>query len=104
MTKNDCTEQCKGVIKEFKTQGLDFPRQIIVEFEVGGQLYTIRENLVMRPINTIKLGFIPIASTTKSLIEITTGVPAVVGNTVNVRYCPDNPKVAYLPDNDSTIT
>ena len=69
MQKNNCTETCKGVIKEIKIKGIDFPSEIIVEFEVSGKKYEIRENLVMKP-QKIKLGFIPIGYKTKSLIEI----------------------------------
>lgn len=103
MQKNNCTETCKGVIKEIKIKGIDFPNEIIVEFEVSGKNYEIRENLVMKP-QKIKLGFIPIGYKTKSLIEINTGIEAIVGNEVNVKYNPENANESYLPDNDSKIT
>ena len=66
MKKNNCTETCKGIIKEIKIKGIDFPSEIIVEFEIGGKKYEIRENLVMKP-QKIKLGVIPIGYKTKSL-------------------------------------
>lgn len=103
MQKNNCTETCKGVIKEIKIKGIDFPSEIIVEFEVSGKKYEIRENLVMKP-QKIKLGFIPIGYKTKSLIEINTGIKAIVGNEVNVKYSIDTPDKAYLPDNISKVT
>lgn len=103
MQKNNCTETCKGVIKEIKIKGIDFPSEIIVNFEVDGKKYEIIENLVMKP-QKVKLGFIPIGYKTKSLIEINTGIEAVVGNEVNVKYNPENPNESYLPDNDSKTT
>lgn len=103
MQKNNCTETCKGVIKEIKIKGIDFPSEIIVEFEVSGKKYEIRENLVMKS-QKIKLGFIPIGYKTKSLIEINTGIEAVVGNEVNVKYNSENPNESYLTDNDAKIS
>ena len=41
MKKNNCTETCKGIIKEIKIKGIDFPSEIIVEFEIGGKKYEI---------------------------------------------------------------
>lgn len=103
MQKNNCTETCKGVIKEIKIKGIDFPSEIIVEFEVSGKKYEIRENLVMKS-QKIKLGFIPIGYKTKSLIEMNTGIEAVVGNEVNVKYNSENPNESYLTDNDAKIS
>lgn len=103
MQKKNCTELCKGIIKEIKINGIDFPSKIIVEFEVGGKIYEISENLVMKP-QKIKLGFIPVGYKTKSLIEINTGISTRVGNNVNVKYNANNPNEAYLPDNDSIVT
>ncbi len=103
MQKSNCTETCRGIIKEIKIKGIDFPSKIIVEFEVSGRIYEISENLVTKP-QKIKLGFIPIGYKTKSLIEIKTGISATVGNNVNVKYNADNPNEAYLPDNDSNVT
>lgn len=104
MKQELCTEMCKGKIKEIKIRGLEFPRVLIVEYEVNGIKYEIKENQVMKPYKKIKLGFIPIGYKAKSLIEINTGVQTIVGNEVNVKYNPQNPKEAYLPDNDSKIT
>ncbi len=104
MKKEKCTEMCKGIIKEIKLHGADVPDTLIVEYEVNGSQYKIKEPEIMKPYKIIKLWFIPIGYKTKSLIEIKTGVPAIVGNEVNVKYNPRNPKEAYLPDNDAKIT
>lgn len=103
MQKNNCTEMCKGIIKEIKINGIDFPSEIIVNFEVDGKKYEIKENLVTKP-HKIKLGFIPIGYKSKSLIEINTGIKATVGNAVNVKYNINNPNEAYLLDNNSSVT
>lgn len=104
MRKELCTEICKGKIKKIKLRGTDFPRVLIVEYEVNGIQYEISENQVMKPYKKIKLGFIPIGYKTKSLIEINTGIQTIVGNEVKVKYNPENPKEAYLPDNDAKVT
>ena len=104
MKKKNCTKTCTGIIKEIRVKGLEFPTLIIVKYEVDGNSYEIKEQLVFKPTKVVKLLFIPIGHYTKSLIEIKTGVKAEVGNKINVRYNPDNPSEAYLPDNDSKIT
>ena len=103
MQKSNCTEMCKGIIKEVRIKGIEFPSEIVVNFEVDKKNYEINENLVMKP-QKIKLGFIPIGYKTKSLIEINTGVQTISGNEVKVKYNPKNPEEAYLPDNDSKAT
>ena len=104
MNKDKCTKEGNGIIKELKIKGLDFPSVITVEYEVNGSIYELKENLVFKRNKTIKLGFIPVGYKTKSLIELRTGVPATVGNQVKVKYDEENPRKAYLPDNDSKIT
>jgi len=104
MNKKICDKECDGIIKEINVRGQAFPSVIIVKYEVFNQMFELKENLVMKKHKIIKLGFIPIGYKTKSLIEIKTGIPAVVGNNVKVRYCSENPKKAYLLDNDAKIT
>ena len=103
MKKSNCTEMCTGIIKEIKIKGIDLPSEIIVNFKVDKKSYEINENLVMKP-QKIKLGFIPIGYKTKSLIEINTGIKTISGNEVRVKYNPENPQEAYLPDNDADVT
>lgn len=93
-----------GVITDIKLRGHDFPKVITVQYEVEGKKYEIKENQVMKKIRAIKLGFIPIGYKTKSLIEIKSGTPVLVGNKVRVLYNCDNPSQAILPDNDSKTT
>lgn len=103
MKKSNCLETCRGIIKEIKIKGIDFPSEIVIEFEVNGRIYEINENLVMKP-QKRKLGFIPIGYKTKSLIEVNTGISARVGKNVNIKYNVNPPNEAYLPDNDSNVT
>lgn len=104
MTKNKCDKECIGTIKEIKLKGSDFPRVLVVEYKVNNRVYELKENLVMKKDKNIKLGFIPIGYKTKSLIEIKTGIPAIAGNKIKVKYCSTDPNIAFLPDNDSKIT
>lgn len=104
MKKKSCDKECTGEIKEIKLRGTDFSRVLVVEYKVDNKIYELKENLVRKPYKKIKLGFIPIGDKTKSLIEIKTGIPAIVGNEVKVRYCSTDPNIAFLPDNDSKTT
>lgn len=104
MNKNECTEECNGIIKELRIKGLGFPSVITVEYEVNGKNYELKESLVFKKNKNIKLGFLPVGYKTKSLIELRSGLPATVGNSVKVKYNVENPQKAYLPDNDSRIT
>ena len=103
MQKNNCTEICKGIIKEVKNHGIDYAPTITVEYIVNRNSYELKEILVNKPYEKIKLGFIPIGYKTKSLIEIKTGVQTIAGNEVRVKYNPNNPREAYLLDNDSKV-
>ena len=104
MNKKTCDKECVGIIKDIIIKGCDFPEVLVVQYEVNKIQYEIKENLVMKPYEKKKIGFIPIGYTLKSLIEIKTGIPAIVGNNVKVKYCSSDPSIAFLPDNDSEIT
>ena len=103
MNKKSCDKECKGIIKEIRTKGHEYAPMIIVEYKIDNKTYELKESLIHRPYEKKKLGFIPIGYKTKSLIEIRTGTPAIVGNEVKIRYCSSEPNVAFLPDNDSKI-
>ena len=104
MKNNNYDSECIGKIKEIKVKGLDYPSTIIVNYEVDNKTYEIKENLVLKKNITKKISFIPIGYTTKRLIELKSGVPAKVGNSVKVKYCSSDPSKAFLPDNDSKTT
>ena len=104
MNKKVCNKECNGIIKEIKVRGLNFPSTISVEYQIDGKTYTLNENLVMKKDKTIKFGFIPIGYSTKSQIELNTGIEAKAGNTVRIKYEESNPENAYLVDNDSLLT
>ena len=50
MNKNECTEECNGIIKELRIKGLGFPSVITVEYEVNGKNYELKESLVFKKI------------------------------------------------------
>lgn len=104
MKKSKCDKECTGIIKDIKLRGTDFPRVIVVEYKVSNKAFELKENLVMKKDKNIKLGFIPIGYKIKSLIEIKTGIPAIAGNKIKVKYCSTEPNIAFLPDNDSKTT
>lgn len=104
MNKKSCDKECMGIIKEIKLRGSNSPRVLIIEYKVDNKCYELKEQLIMKPYKKIKLGFIPIGYRTSSLIEIKTGIPAIVGNEVKVKYCSSDPNIAFLPDNNSKIT
>ncbi len=49
MNKKSCDKECTGIIKDIKIKGSDFPRILIVQYEVNGIQYEIKENQVMKP-------------------------------------------------------
>lgn len=82
---------------------MDFTSVLVVQYEVNGTQYEIKENQVMKPYKRKKLGFIPLGYKTKSLIELKTGIARIVGNKVKVKYSSIDPNIAFLPDNDAKI-
>ena len=104
MNHKKCNKECIGIIKELRIRGIDFPTSILVEYEVDGKKYTLRERLIMKPDKKYYLGFIPIGCKTKSVIEMRTGIETRVGNKVNVKYEDSNPDNAYLVDNVGKVS
>lgn len=102
MDKKSCDKECVGIIKSFKYG--NHSRRLIVQYEINGKIYELRELEINKPYKTIKLGFIPIGYKAKPLIEIKTGVPVMLGSKVKVKYNSLDPSIAFLPDNDAKIT
>ena len=97
-------KECLGIIKELKVKGLEFPTKVVVEYNVNNKKYVLEEKLVMKKDKQVVLGFIPIGYKTKSLIKIRTGIKAIEGNSVKVKYEESNPSNAYLVDNVGKAT
>ena len=100
MKKKDmqrCTQLTNGIVIDLKNKGLDFPTIVTVEYEVLGVFYQISESIKYRS-EFIKIGFLPIGQ--KKIPKLGS---TVVGSSVRVSYNPDNPDVAYLPDNIGKI-
>ena len=104
LNKKSCNKECNGIIRNLKVLGLNSSTQIIVEYVVDGKSYFLKENLAMKKDKTYFFGFIPIGYTTKSLIEAKTGIKAIVGNSVRVKYDESNPNNSYLIDNVAKIS
>lgn len=104
MRKKDCTESCYGTIHEIKRRGKDVSDVLVVRYEVDGKQYLLKEPIVDKLYEKIKIGFLPIGYRAKPLIAIKTGIPVMVGNQVKVNYQPEHPENAFLPDNDAKIS
>ena len=89
-----CTADAVGTIVQLKTRGrISTSNRIIVVYEVNGGTYELREFTTMKN-EAIKLGFLPIGQRKKPIMG-----DVSVGSKVRVKYNPDNPAEAYLPDN-----
>ena len=95
-------KEIKGLVKAIKVQ--DYQNRIVVEYEVDGKKYTINEQLIMKPKEKIKLGFLPIGYKSVSLIEKNTGIRVKVGSKVNVMYDENCPEKAYLKENKGRVS
>jgi len=102
MNKNACDKECKGTIKNIKYR--NHYRLLIVQYEVDGKIYELKENEITKPYEKIKFGFITIGHKSKPLIEIKTGNPVVLNGEVKVKYCSSNPNIAFLTDNDAKLS
>lgn len=91
--KMRCTADTIGTVKSRKCNGADFPTVIKVTYTVNDHTYEIRESKKVKS-RMIKLGFLPIGQMRSPLLG-----PTPVGSEVRVKYNPDNPAEAYLPDN-----
>lgn len=104
MKKKNCDKECMGIVKNIEIKGMDFPSVLTIQYEVKGKEYEIKEKMVMKVSEKKKVAFITLGYKTKSLIEIRTGIPLNVGSEVKVKYCSSDPSIAFLPDNDDSIT
>ena len=91
--KNFCTETAKGIIVRNTDLGIDSPMAITVQYSVQGQDYTIQETVKLKS-KPVRIWIIPIGHKKYPVIG-----SIAVGTVVNVKYNPDNPQEAYLPDN-----
>lgn len=89
--KRKCTCDVVGKITKvfFNNNG---SRRVTVEYVVGGNSYKIKENITVKS-EVIKKAGIPVGQ--KKIEYVTAGI----GENVNLKYDPENPKKAYLKDN-----
>ena len=92
-----CTEMTEGTVIKIKRRGVDAPIVLVVEYEVGGEKYTISESLKFKS-ELIKIGPIPIGQS-KSPVMGT----VAEGKTVTVCYQAANPKKAIIKDNEGLM-
>jgi len=92
-TAKNCTESTIGYIKKVKSNGLDFPTMITVEYCVNGIHYEIKEPLRYKK-EVIKFCNIPIGQR-----EIPTIGNTSVGEKVDIKYNPFKPGDAFIVKN-----
>ena len=102
MNKKACDKECIGIVKDIKYR--EHYRLLIVQYEVDGKIYELKENEINKKYEKIKLGFLTIGYKSKPLIEIRTGSPVLLNGEVKVKYCSSNPSLAFLADNDAKIS
>lgn len=88
-----CTADAVGTITLLKSSGFSTSFRITVVYTANGNAYECREFTTMKS-KAIKLGFLPIG---QRIVPILGNIS--VGSKVRVKYNPDNPAEAYLPDN-----
>ena len=87
-----CTKETEGVITQVKFRGGDNPTSVEVEYSVGETVFRLRDTVKYRS-EWIRIGRFPVGQRKIPKIR-----PAA-GNCVRVRYNPEKPGQAYLPEN-----
>lgn len=93
MNTTICSLETVGKITNLKIKGQDFPTVITVSYTVDSEVYSITESVKLKS-EKIKIGFLPIGQKRVPILGSTR-----VGSTVRVKYNPQNPQEAFLPDN-----
>ena len=96
--KKKCTAETLGEILSFKSRGLEGVTMVTVKFTVDGTEYTVKESLKYKS-KAIKLGFLPIGQRKTPVLKGAAGEDREIGVKVRMKYDPQKPKRAYLPDN-----
>lgn len=96
--KENCTGETEGRITRYQPGRLDTAGMVWVSYVVGAKEYIIGEPIHLES-RAIKAGRIPIGQEkTPKLGNIT------VGMKVTVRYDPDDPEKAFIPQNEGHVT
>ena len=97
MNKKLCAQVTTGHISTKKWRGVNFPIHIEIQYEVNGREYIIKDSLKYYS-EPIKLGKFPIGQRkVPKLGNVSIGAP------VRVAYNPEDPSMAYLPDNQGIL-
>lgn len=89
----NCTTEITGTVKSVQIKGQDFPTIITVVYTVNDHPYEVSESIKLKS-QPIKLGFLTVGQKRVPVLGNTS-----VGSVVRVKYNPNNPSEAYLPDN-----
>ena len=96
MNKEKYDGECLGIVKEIKTRGLDFSTIVMVEYEVDGIKYVLKETLKLKS-EAIKLGFLPIGQRQIPKVK------CKIGESIIVLYNKSNPEKSHIKGNDGII-
>lgn len=90
----NCTALTTGIISDLKIKGQDFPTVITVQYVVDMKSYSISDTIKLKS-EKVKVGFLTVGQKRVAALGETS-----VGSEVRVQYDPDNPGIAFLPDNE----
>ena len=86
-------KETNGTVIELKLKGIDSPAVVVVEYEVDGKTYTIKETLKLKS-ETIKLGFLPIGQRKVPKVKCEKGEQVIV------IYDEKKPQKGHIKGND----
>ena len=86
-------KEVKGIVLSVKSKGLDNPTVVTVEYKVKKETYKLKETVKLKS-EPIKFLFIPIGQKKVPVMEV------VKGQEVVVIYDAQNPKKAYIKENE----
>lgn len=95
--KRKCTEETEGMIIKVKNDKTNNPSSMTVQYMVGEEKYEVKER-VMYTFVPVKSGILIIDHKQVPLMD-----NIAVGNKTVVRYNPDNPKKAYIRNNNRVV-
>ncbi len=94
--KKKCTEETNGAVIKKRWDGDVW--FLKAEYVVDGKSYIRTEQLRYKKVKTCELGNIPIGmKSTASTGELE------VGDSVRIKYNPEKPQKAYMPDNEGML-
>ena len=89
-----CSARTEGAVERFRSRGRNTVTLITVTYTVDGKTYRVTESLKYRS-EAIRIGRIPVGQRRLPVLG-----PLAVGDTVPVRYCPEEPALSLIEGNE----